>query len=68
MAAKPKMTPEQWASARATWEADPREGYAWLVDALSLPVSVPAVRKTALKDQWAKLKPPVSLLLTWSDF
>ena len=50
MAAKPKMTPEQWASTRATWEADPRDGYAWLVEALALPVSSPGVRKTAMRD------------------
>lgn len=54
MAAKPKMTPEQWASARATWGADPREGYAWLVDELGLDISVQAVRKAALKGLWAK--------------
>ncbi|CAN5296826.1 hypothetical protein BH10PSE16_BH10PSE16_00980 [soil metagenome] len=54
MAAKPKMTPEQWASIRATWEADPRDGYAWLVEELALPVSVQGVRKTALKGLWVK--------------
>ena len=61
MAPPSKMPPEQWASARTAWETDPRDGYAWLVDALSLPVSAQGVRKTALKDQWAKLKPPVSM-------
>ena len=54
MAAKPKMTPEQWASTRATWEADPRDGYAWLVEELALPVSIQGVRQTALKGLWAK--------------
>lgn len=54
MAAKPKLTPEQWADVRKHWEGDPRDGYAWLVDELTLPVSAPAVRKTALRDQWAK--------------
>jgi phage terminase small subunit len=54
MSAKPKLTPEQWASTRATWEADPRDGYTWLVDELALPVSAPGVRKTALKDGWSK--------------
>lgn len=54
MAAKPKLTPEQWADVRRHWEGDPRDGYAWLVDELALPVSAPAVRKAALRDQWAK--------------
>ena len=54
MAAKPKLTPEQWSDVRKHWEGDPREGYAWLVDALSLPVSAPAVRKVAIRDAWAK--------------
>ena len=57
MAAKPKMTPEEWASARAAWEADPREGYVWLVEALGLDVSVQSVRKAALKGGWAKVTP-----------
>lgn len=61
MAAKPKLTPEQWASTRATWEADPRKGYAWLVKALELDVSMQGVRKTALKSGWTKLNPPVSI-------
>lgn len=54
MAAKPKLTPEEWANARQVWENDPRDGYAWLVDELSLPVSVPAVRKRAAADGWMK--------------
>lgn len=54
MAAKPKLTPEQWADVRNHWERDPREGYSWLVEELGLPVSGPGVRKTALRDGWAK--------------
>ncbi|WP_205183558.1 terminase small subunit [Burkholderia sp. LMG 13014] len=54
MAAKPKLTPEQWADVRNHWERDPRDGYSWLVDELGLPVSAPGVRKTALRDGWAK--------------
>lgn len=61
MAAKPKLTPDEWADVRAAWEDDPREGYAWLVDELALPVSAPGVRKTALKEGWVKVKPPVSI-------
>jgi len=54
MAAKPKLSPDQWADVRAHWERDPRDGYAWLVEELTLPVSAPAVRKMALRDGWAK--------------
>lgn len=54
MAAKPKLTPEQWADARNHWEDSSRDGYAWLVEELSLPVSAPAVRKVAIRDGWAK--------------
>lgn len=54
MAAKPKMTPQQWGMVRNHWEKDSREGYAWLVEELGLPVSGPAVRKAALRDGWAK--------------
>jgi len=57
MAAKPKLTPEQWADVRARWEDDPREGYTWLVEEMSLPVSAPAVRKAALRDEWRKASP-----------
>ncbi|QFY44625.1 hypothetical protein F6R98_19990 [Candidatus Methylospira mobilis] len=54
MAAKPKLTPEQWAAVRKRWEDDSRDGYAWLVDELALPVSGPAVRKVSLRDGWKK--------------
>ncbi|NYT68787.1 hypothetical protein [Pusillimonas noertemannii] len=54
MAAKPKLSPEEWGQIRDTWEADPRDGYTWLVRELDLPVSAPAVRKTAVRDSWAK--------------
>ena len=60
MAAKPKLSPEQWALIRTTWEADPREGYAWLVEAMGLDVSAPAVRKTAMRDGWTKGGPAVA--------
>lgn len=55
MAAKPKLTPEQWVDVRARWEADGREGFAWLVEELGLPVSAPGVRKKALSDEWRKV-------------
>ncbi|SEN75278.1 hypothetical protein [Nitrosomonas marina] len=56
MAAKPKLTPEQWAEVRKTWENDSRDGFAWLVKELDLPVSRPAVRKVALTENWTKKK------------
>lgn len=54
MAQAPKMTPEEWADARQAWEQDERDGFTWLVNELALPVSPPAVRKTANKQGWAK--------------
>lgn len=54
MAQAPKMTPEEWADARQVWERDDREGFTWLVNERALPVSPPAVRKTANKQGWAK--------------
>ncbi|MGL5040061.1 MAG: hypothetical protein ACRC6D_08050, partial [Aeromonas sp.] len=49
-----KLTPEQWLEVRRIWQADSRDGYAWLVRELDLGVSAPAVRKTALKQGWRK--------------
>lgn len=54
MAAKPKLTPEQWASTRATWEDDPRKPLAWLVEELGLPVSAEALRLRAKAEGWVK--------------
>jgi len=45
---------EVWAKAREIWEADPRTGYAWLVEQVGLGVSVEAVRQRASKEAWAK--------------
>lgn len=56
MAQAPKLTIEQWWDVRDAWEQDPRDGYTWLVKELELPVSAPGVRKTALKQGWAKRK------------
>lgn len=52
--AAPKMTPEEWEEARARWETDPRDGYAWLKRELNLPVSEVAILKRARKELWAK--------------
>lgn len=49
-----KMTSEEWGEARARWEADPRDGYAWLKRELNLPVSEVAILKRARKELWAK--------------
>lgn len=54
MAAKPKLSPEQWASTRATWEADPRKPLAWLIEELGLPVGAEALRLRAKAEGWAK--------------
>lgn len=43
-----------WVAARRVWESDPRDGWAWLKRELDLPVSKPAIRKRALKEEWEK--------------
>lgn len=56
---KPKqkrLTPEQWAKVRAVWEADPREGYQWVVGEMELTVTDDSVRKKSLLEGWAKHK------------
>lgn len=53
-----KMNAKQWHKARKLWEADPREGFAWLVRELSLPVSRVAVSKRAKADEWQKQEQP----------
>ncbi|MDR3353376.1 MAG: terminase small subunit [Zoogloeaceae bacterium] len=57
MAAPPKLSPQKWAAVRTKWENDPRNGYTWLVAEMELPVSAPAVRKTAVRDEWLKKTP-----------
>lgn len=54
MAAKPKLTPEQWSEVRETWEGDARKSLPWLIQELSLPVSEEALRLRAKADGWAK--------------
>lgn len=56
MAAKPKLTQEEWEAVRIAWESDPREGYSWLVKELNLPVSRPAIGKVAAREFWKKTK------------
>ncbi|MER2511145.1 MAG: hypothetical protein ABTQ25_01760 [Nitrosomonas ureae] len=55
MAAKPKLTQEEWAKVRSTWESDAREGYAWLIDELNIPMSRVALRKAAIREEWTKV-------------
>jgi predicted transcriptional regulator len=47
-----RLTKEQWAEARARWESDKRDGFAWLSDELG--VSRPAVSKMASSQGWSK--------------
>lgn len=54
MAAKPKISPQEWGRIRAAWESDPRDGYAWLIEELKVPLTRAALRKVALKDGWVK--------------
>ena len=54
-----KMTTRQWQKARKLWEADSREGFAWLVRELSLPVSRVAVSRRAKADEWQKRAQPL---------
>jgi len=58
MAAKPKLSAAQWGEARARWEGDRRDGYAWLVEEMALPVSAPAVRKVSQREGWIKKDAP----------
>ncbi|SFN24663.1 hypothetical protein [Nitrosomonas communis] len=54
MAAKPKLSPEQWANVRGRWEGNERKGFTWLVDELKLDVSPQAIRKIATREGWTK--------------
>jgi transposase len=55
MAAKAKLSPEQWNEVRARWEGDERKGFPWLVADMALPVSDEAVRQRAKAEGWSKL-------------
>lgn len=47
-----KLSKEQWQAARDKWEADKRDGFAWL--ATELGVSRPTVSERANKEAWKK--------------
>lgn len=49
-----KMTSKEWAKVRRRWEAESDPGFAWIVRAMELPVTAPAVRKRADKEGWKK--------------
>lgn len=51
---KKRLTSKDWQSAREVWESDQRDGYAWLVRELELPVSRAAVSKRGTKEGWQK--------------
>lgn len=55
MTKRRRLTDSEWASVRAVWEADGRDGFAWLVRELELPISRAAVSKRAKKEDWAKV-------------
>lgn len=49
-----KLTREEWVNVRATWESDPRDGYAWLIKELNLDLNRVTILKRANKEGWAK--------------
>lgn len=54
MAAKPKLSHEEWAKVRKAWESDPRDGYVWLIEEMSVPLTRAALRKVAIREGWTK--------------
>ncbi len=58
MAAKPKLSPEEWKHARNVWELDTRKGFVWLIGELGLPVSAEAVRLKSKNEAWEKRHEP----------
>ena len=58
--AAPKLSNEEWAKARRHWEGDPRDGFTWLVNELSLPVSPNGAKKKAGQGGWRKDNDPAA--------
>lgn len=54
MATKRRLTPNEWQRIRERWESDPRPGYQWVVEELSLTVTLQAVAIRSKRDGWAK--------------
>ena len=54
MAAKAKLTPEQWQECKNRWENDPRTGSQWLVVEMQLPVTKDAISHRIEREGWAK--------------
>jgi len=63
MAAKAKLTPEQWQECKNRWEGDPREGYMWLVTELNLPITDETVRRKAATTPWRKVAKLPSIIV-----
>ncbi len=49
-----KLSEEEWFKVQSTWENDPRDGFAWIVKEMKLPVSNVAVFKKAKTENWSK--------------
>ncbi len=58
MAAKPKLSPEEWKHVRDVWELDTRKGFVWLIEELSLPVSAEAIRLRSKSEDWKRKNKP----------
>ena len=54
MPRKSKFSPVQLERLKALWSQDPRDGFKWLIEQEGLPVTVPGLRKIALRDGWKK--------------
>lgn len=54
MPAHSKLPESHWAEARARWESDLRNGYAWLVADLDMQITRAAVRNRAIREGWRK--------------
>lgn len=50
-----KLTKEHWQEVRTRWENDPRDGYAWLVNEMSLSLTSNALLMKAKRDGWVKV-------------
>ena len=49
-----RLTKEEWARIRQTWELDSRRSFPWLISELNLSVTAKAIRLRAQKEGWAR--------------
>lgn len=49
-----RLTKEEWARIRQTWELDSRRSFPWLISELNLSVTAKAIRLRAQKEGWSK--------------